>query len=130
MSPLTQEQLRQADLKTKDAIRQKDDKDNAQMDTKIDKKVTVEIDKALRQERHSSELKGIVESVMTESVGERGRNNSLERELKKLIKSEIKEYLISKMRQIENARDRFALLTDQIYVLSRARVIVWSFLHR
>ena len=122
MSPLTQEQLRQADLKTKDAIRQKDEKVKEEMDTKIDK--------ALRQERHSSEMKNIVQSVMTESVGESGRNNSLERELKKLIKSEIKEYLISKMRQIENARDRFALLTDQIYVLSRARVIVWSFLHR
>merc|ERR1712142_1179904 len=82
-----QEQLRQAELKTKDAIRQKDEKVKEEMDTKIDK--------ALRQERHSSEMKSIVESVMTESVGERGYDNSLEPELKKLIKSEIKDYLIS-----------------------------------
>merc|ERR1719334_2637329 len=83
------------------------------------KKVTVEIDKALRQERHSSELKGIVESVMTESVGERGHNNSLERELKKLIKSEIKEYdnsLEPEMKKLIKSEIKEYLISERICV--------------
>merc|ERR1712142_713624 len=109
-----QEQLRQAELKTKDAIRQKDEKVKEEMDTKIDK--------ALRQERHSSEMKSIVESVMTESVGERGHNNSLERELKKLIKSEIKEYdnsLEPELKKLIKSEIKDYLISERICVSGR-----------
>jgi len=70
--------LHQADLKNKEAHRQRVEKES--------------------QERHSSELEDVVESVVKRSIrrsGKNNTNNSLEIELKKLIDHQIVQYLIT-----------------------------------
>ena len=54
------------------------------------------IKSAIRQEDVHSELKNIVKSVVETSIGQRGSNDSLERELRKLMKSEINNFIMSK----------------------------------
>jgi len=69
--------LHRADLQNKEAHRQRDEKQS--------------------QERHSSELEDVVESVVKRSIRHSGKNNtnsSLEIELKKLIDQQIDHYLI------------------------------------
>jgi len=70
--------LHRADLKNKEAHRQRDEKQS--------------------QERQSSELEDVVESVVKRSIRHSGKNNtfnSLEIELKKLIDHQIVQYLIN-----------------------------------
>jgi len=70
--------LHQADLKNKEAHRQRVEKES--------------------QERHSSELEDVVESVVKRSIRHSGKNNtnsSLEIELKNLIDHQIVQYLIN-----------------------------------
>jgi len=70
--------LHRADLQNKEAHRQRDEKQS--------------------QERHSSELEDVVESVVKRSIrrsGKNNTNNSLEIELKKLIDHQIVQYLIT-----------------------------------
>jgi len=81
--------LHQADLKNKEAHRQRDEKQSQELEVKISS--------AIRQERHSSELEDVVESVVKRSIrhsGKNNTNNSLEIELKKLIDHQIDHYLI------------------------------------
>jgi len=70
--------LHRADLQNKEAHRQRDEKQS--------------------QERHSSELEDVVESVVKRSIRHSGKNNtnsSLEIELKNLIDHQIVQYLIN-----------------------------------
>jgi len=70
--------LHRAELQNKEAHRQRDEKQS--------------------QERHSSELEDVVESVVKRSIrhsGKNNTNNSLEIELKKLIDHQIVQYLIN-----------------------------------
>jgi len=70
--------LHRAELQNKEAHRQRDEKQS--------------------QERHSSELEDVVESVVKRSIrhsGKNNTNNSLEIELKKLIDHQIDQYLIN-----------------------------------
>jgi len=72
------------------AIRQRDETENKEMEAKIRS--------AIRQERHSSDLEHVVESVMKKSILRSSKNNSssgLEVELKKLIDGQIDKYLIN-----------------------------------
>ena len=69
-------------------LRQRDEKEGLKLEAKIRN--------AISQERNSSELKNVVESVVKRSIIRSGRNDSLETELKKLINSEINSFLISK----------------------------------
>jgi len=81
--------LHRADLKNKEAHRQRDEKQSQELEVKISS--------AIRQERHSSELEDVVESVVKRSIrhsGKNNTNNSLEIELKKLIDHQIDHYLI------------------------------------
>jgi len=82
-----EEKLRQADLKTQKSIRQRDENTSLEFDTRLKN--------SMRQEDVHSEMKDIVTSVMESSIGERGGNSSLEIELRKLMKSEITNYLIN-----------------------------------
>jgi len=82
--------LHQADLKNKEAHRQRDGKESKELEAKISS--------AIRQERQSSELEDVVESVVKRSIRHSGKNNtnsSLEIELKKLIDHQIAQYLIN-----------------------------------
>ena len=65
------QKLRQAELETKKAARQKDQRKNLNM-------------------------KKVIQTELQNSIVSRGRNDSLELELKKFIKAEINEFLISK----------------------------------
>jgi len=76
--------LHRADLQNKEAHRQRDEKQS--------------------QERHSSELEDVVESVVKRSIRHSGKNNtnsSLEIELKKLIDHQIDQYLIKQRSSLE-----------------------------
>jgi len=68
-------------------LRQRDQKEGLELEAKIRN--------AISQERNSSELENVVESVMKRSIIRSGRNDSLETELKKLINSEINNFLIN-----------------------------------
>jgi len=82
--------LHQADLKNEKATRQRDQKETKEMETKISN--------ALRQERNSSDLEHVVESVMKKSILRSSSSSSssgLEVELKQLIDGQINNYLIN-----------------------------------
>ena len=83
--------LHRADLKNKEAHRQRDAKESKELEAKVWS--------TIRQERHSSDLEDVVESVMKKSILRSSKNNSssgLEVEMKKLIDAQINNYLISK----------------------------------
>jgi len=79
--------LRQADSKMQKSIRQRDENASLEFDARLRN--------SMRQEDVHSEMKNIFKSVMESSIGERGGNSSLEIELRKLMKSEITNYLIT-----------------------------------
>jgi len=88
--------LHQADLKNKEAHRQRDGKESKELEAKISS--------AIRQERQSSELEDVVESVVKRSIRHSGKNNtnsSLEIELKKLMDHQIDQYLIKQRSSLE-----------------------------
>jgi len=68
-------------------LRQRDEEEGPKLEAKIRN--------AISQERNSSELENVVESVVKRSIIRSGRNDSLETELKKLINSEINDFLIN-----------------------------------
>ena len=83
--------LHHAELKNKEAHRQRDAKESKELEAKVWS--------AIRQERHSSAMEDVVESVMKKSILRSSKNNSssgLEVEMKKLIDAQINNYLISK----------------------------------
>merc|ERR1712142_921239 len=79
--------LRKAESKVKKSIRQRDQNDSLELEAKIKS--------AIRQQDVYSEVENIVKSVVQTSIGHRGSNDSLERELRKLMKSEINNYMIN-----------------------------------
>merc|ERR1712142_1217936 len=95
------EMLRQAESKVKKSNRQRDQNDSLEFEAKIKS--------AIRQADVHSELKNIVKSVVQTSIGQQGyrcptnpamspqhgSNDSLERELRKLMKSEINNFIIN-----------------------------------
>merc|ERR1712142_577273 len=92
------EMLRQAESKVKKSNRQRDQNDSLELEAKIKS--------AIRQEDVHSELKNIVKSVVQTSIGQRGSNDSLERELRKLMKSEINNFIINEKMCVGGRIDR------------------------
>ena len=84
--------LHQADQKNRKANRQRDAKERQELEAQIRH--------AIRQERHSSELKDVVESLMKSSIlrsaGTNDTNSTDNDTLKKIINEQITDYLISK----------------------------------
>merc|ERR1712142_806682 len=80
------EMLRQAESKVKKSNRQRDQNDSLELEAKIKS--------AIRQEDVHSEFKNIAESVLKTSIGQHESNDSLEGELRKLMKSEINNFII------------------------------------
>ena len=84
--------LHQADQKNRKANRQRDEKERQELEAQIRH--------AIRQERHSSELKDVVESLMKSSIlrsaGSNDTNSTDNDTLKKIINEQITDYLISK----------------------------------
>lgn len=88
--------LHRADLKNKEAHRQRDEKESQALEAKILS--------AIRQDRRSSELEDVVESVVKRSIRRSGKDNtnsSLEIEVKKLIDHQIDQYLIKQRSSLE-----------------------------
>ena len=83
--------LHHADLKNRKANRQRDEKERQELEAQIRH--------AIRQERHSSELKDVVESLMKSSIlrsaGSNDTNSTDNETLKKIINEQITDYLIS-----------------------------------
>merc|ERR1712142_904508 len=92
------EMLRQAESKVNKSNRQRDQNDSLELEAKIKS--------AIRQEDVHSELKNIVKSVVQTSIGQRGSNDSLERELRKLMKSEINNFIINEKMCVGGRIDR------------------------
>ena len=84
--------LHQADQKNRKANRQRDAKERQELEAQIRH--------AIRQERHSSELKDFVESVMKSSIlrsaGSNDTNSTDNETLRNIIREQITDYLISK----------------------------------
>jgi len=83
--------LHQADQKNRKANRQRDAKERRELEAQIRH--------AIRQERHSSELKDVVESVMKSAIlrsaGSNDTNSTDNDTLRKIINEQITDYLIN-----------------------------------